>query len=289
MEVSNPACSGPGRIAVQVNVAQTTTPEIIISKPICEGSRMTLEVTGISPNATVKWYDSETGTTLLHEGTKFITPELYVSTSYYAEVTNSACSNIAGRLEGRVVVNTTPSTVITQPSAICAGNTISISATPSTGAIIRWYKNRDDAVPDASGNSYNPTDPLYGNKKFYVEAFDPVTGCYSARDSVEVTVYAIPQLTIDAPGVCPDDKAVITVQTDPDVTVSWYENIGDADPIAKGTTFTSSAGITEEKTYYVEAVNNVTGCRSDRLSVTVSILNCTMPVNPHVRSSYISK
>lgn len=367
MEVSNPACSGSARIPVMINVGAGSTPQLSNPSPICSGSTTTLQVTGAT-GATVKWYATSTSTTVLGTGATFVTPALNTTTSYFAEITGSSCINVAGRLQAVVTVNALPTVTKTDPPSFCAGNSITLTATPSAGATLRWYRNFTDVTPVATGNScttevlnastsyfveaYNATTGctserkavslqvfplptftvtppsavcvgntttltatplygatiswyknigdvtpvatgntyttgiLYGNTTFYVEASEPILGCTSARQAVNVIVYAPPSITVSAPAICYGEKAVLTATVGSNVDVLWYINAGDSTPFATGSFYTSPIGLTGDKTYYVEAVNTVTGCVSARKAVKVVIKDCSLPVNPHIRSSY---
>ncbi len=284
MEVSNPACSGSARIPVLVTVGTGSTPQVITPNPICAGGKATLEITGAS-GATITWYATSTSTTPLGTGATFITPALNVTTSYFAEITGSACSSTAGRLEGVVTVNPLPTVTTVEPPGFCAGNTITLTATPSAGATLRWYKNIGDVTPVATGNTYT-TEVLNASTAYYVEAYNATTGCTSARKAVNIQVYPLPTFTVAQPAaICAGNTVTITATPLYGATIRWYRNIGDVTPVATGNTYTTGI-LNASTTYYVEAYDFTLGCYSARQAVKVTVNDCFLPVNPHIRSVY---
>jgi hypothetical protein len=284
MEVSNPACSGDARIPVLINVGTASTPQIVSPSPICAGSTATLQVTGAT-GATIRWYATNTSTTVLGTGATFVTPALDVTTSYFAEITGSSCINVTGRLEGVVTVNPVPTVTTVEPPAICAGNTITLTATPSAGATLRWYRNIGDATPVATGNTYT-TGVLNASTAYFVEAYNATTGCTSSRKAVNVQVYPLPAFTVTQPAaICSGNTVTITATPLYGATIRWYRNIGDVTPVATGNTYTTGI-LNASTTYYVEAYDFTLGCYSARQAVKVTVKDCFLPVNPHIRSVY---
>lgn len=91
------------------------TPDLSINGPgsICEDSSATL--TAVSDGDQIDWYDDEFSTTPIYTGTEFTTPNLTVTTSYWAQATNFGSGQgetITGG--GRVAPsNNTSSSVVT--------------------------------------------------------------------------------------------------------------------------------------------------------------------------------
>ncbi|MEJ1222657.1 Calx-beta domain-containing protein [Sediminicola sp. 1XM1-17] len=84
------------------------SPEISVEdpEPICEGGTVDLNVT-VSEEATIRWFDSETGTTILAEGATF-SPNVSSTTVFYVEASANDCTS------ARVPVTVT---VFEQPNA----------------------------------------------------------------------------------------------------------------------------------------------------------------------------
>ena len=288
MQVDNPACSAPSRIAVPVTVEATTTPTIA-TWPICAGEKASFLVSGISDNAVVKWYDTETGTQVLGEGASFTSPDpLNANKSFYAEITGSTCSTVSGRIKIDAKVNPLPTVTVSPPQAICAGNLISVTGTPSTDAVLRWYTSENAVVPDATGNTFAPIDPLYSSTRFFVEAYNPLTECTSERKAVDIVVNPLPELNITGQIICPGEQANLVVETGDQVLVVWYDVPSGGTAIRTGKTYTTEILI-KNKTLYLEAYDSISGCSTSRIEVNVVVEDCPsnyLPVNPHLRSNY---
>ena len=295
MQIDNPACSAPDRIPVAVNVQDITVPAIIQSWPVCAGGNITMEVTGISEEAIVKWFDEEIDGNLLGTGVTYTAIDLKTTTTFYAEVTNSTCSNLTERLSTTAIVNPTPvlNTII-PPAAVCSGSMIRVTASAAgNNTIVRWYTSESSDTPDGTGNIFAPIEPLYSSTTFYAEAYNTVTGCASAKEPVDITVNSLPWIDLVALGtICSGQKAELSVITDNDVEITWYDVSEGGTALATGASYTTDM-LTKDKTFYVEGRNTVTNCTTtSRIAINLVITPCGsdyIPVNPHLRSFYKSK
>lgn len=170
-----------------------------------------------------------------------------------------------------VTVNATPaSPASTNPSAICAGNTVVLSAT-GAGTLI-WFKNLTGGTALGTGNSYT-TGALAANDSFYVAAVSSA-GCASSRTKVNVTVNAIPAAPNVAvqPTICAGSTATIIS----DVTAGsrkWYTAATGGTSIYTGDTLVTGV-LTANANYYVE--NNVNSC----ISTTRTLVKVTVNALP---------
>lgn len=170
-----------------------------------------------------------------------------------------------------VSVNATPaSPASTNPSAICAGNTVVLNAT-GTGTLT-WFKNLSGGTALGTGNSYT-TGALTANDSFYVAAVS-TAGCASSRTKVNVTVNAIPAAPNVAvqPTICAGSTATIIS----DVTAGsrkWYTVATGGTSIYTGDTLVTAA-LTANTNYYVE--NNVNSC----ISTTRTLVKVTVNALP---------
>jgi hypothetical protein len=170
-----------------------------------------------------------------------------------------------------VSVNATPaSPASTNPSAICAGNTVVLNAT-GTGTLT-WFKNLSGGTALGTGNSYT-TGALSANDSFYVAAVS-TAGCASSRIKVNVTVNAIPAAPNVAvqPTICAGSTATIIS----DVTAGsrkWYTVATGGTSIYTGDTLVTGA-LTANTNYYVE--NNVNSC----ISTTRTLVKVTVNALP---------
>ena len=106
------AANGCASPTLTVTLIQNTTPTITDSTGAsgCSGESVTLSATA-SDAATINWYDSPTGGTILGIGGTFDTPPITVTTSFYVEATLNDCPS--ARVE---VVATVISPLITDTS-----------------------------------------------------------------------------------------------------------------------------------------------------------------------------
>lgn len=124
----------PGNFSIPTTKYNFTTPCItpsILSMEtigVCGSGEVT--ITGTStPHSVIRWYDTESMTTLLHEGPTFITPLLDASTTYYAiaSVGNDCYSAIQ---EVTAIIYPIPTLELTPiHQIICVNDTTTISAT----------------------------------------------------------------------------------------------------------------------------------------------------------------
>ncbi len=248
----------------ELNLIINEIPEIEITSPIeiCINQTATLEITTASEN-TINWYANETDTIPVFTGNPYITPELTETTSYWVEaVSEEGC--MSERQEITVEITESPEITIENPVEICYGNTATLNAQTSAETV-NWYANETDTTPVFTGNPYT-TPELTVDTTYWVEASGGI-GCTSQRIPVEITIVAIPELTLPVlPEICSGESISITVSTT-NGTVNWYENELDITPIFNGTTYTIQPETTT--TLWVEAVDG--DCKSAKESITITV------------------
>lgn len=182
VEAVNPGCSS-GRIAVTATLSPPPTVNAS-DQAICSGSTASLTAI-VSSGATVSWYTVSSGGTAIATGNIFVTPVLTTETTYYVEATVSGCGSSA-RIPVKVSISAPPTIFASDPAAICAGNTATLTATVSDGAIAYWFLSQSGGSPVMTGTTVT-TPVLNYTTTYYVEA--QVPGCTSsARIPVKVTV-----------------------------------------------------------------------------------------------------
>ena len=230
---------------------------------ICAGSVTSLSISNAQPGLIYNWYDSATKTNLLFTGTTYVTPALTAATTYYVDVSNGACSGLS-LASVQVNISAQPGTPILAATAIntCSGSNATVSvANPQAGLTYNWYSSVSGGVPSFTGASFT-TPALNADAIYYVEAVN-TTGCSSlVRASVNVGVLAAPVLSVQGVSTCVGSAATLTATANiSGATFNWYTNAVGGTAIFTGGSFTTPA-LSSSTSYYVEAVNNVTGCIS---------------------------
>jgi gliding motility-associated-like protein len=206
-------------------------------------------------------------------GIDYDPPTITTTTWFRRDATSGACqvpfpSNIA-----KIVVNQTPADVAVSPVApICAGNKVIISViSPDPALTYIWYDapTKDNIL--FTGPAYT-TDILTASQTFYVEASNGT--CPSPLlTSATVTVNplpAAPTLVTNPVSTCQGTTATLNISNpQPGYTYNWYTTATGGTPVFTNINFTTPS-ITNNITYYAEAVNG-TGCISaTRTPVNVS-------------------
>ncbi|MDR2809046.1 MAG: hypothetical protein LBB84_00605 [Tannerellaceae bacterium] len=258
---------------------------------ICNSSTVTL--TGASTGVTdpvYRWYASQTATTPLHTGATYTTPTLTANTTYYVSVEGSNyCENaINTRKAVTVTVNATlTSGAIGTAQAICSGSTpagLTETTAPGGGTgtyTYQWQSSSTGAtnswtdISGATSATYQPG-ALTANTYFRRNVTSGSCGTVSGN-SILITVNplpAAPTLSSTPAAICPGSIGVATITAVSGVTTDWYTTPTNGSPIVTGNnTLTTLTALNATTTYYAEARNTTTGCRSTaRLAVTITVL-----------------
>ncbi len=275
---------------VVVTSGSCTTPSIsnlvkisILSPPanpaaenalVCPGSSATLSITSPQSGVNYNWYNSQAKTTLLFTGTTFVTGAITSDSTFYVDADNGVCSS-SGLTSVQVTLNAVPAapSVANASQAICSGSsaTFSISGAQE-GYTYNWYSSAAGGTALASGTDFI-TPGLTSSQTYYVEAVNNA-GCISAsRTPVNVSISPPPAVSAQGITICPGSTADLTAtSTDESAVINWYASASGGSILFTGTTFTTPV-LNADTAYYVEAVDNTTGCISaTRLAVAIQIL-----------------
>lgn len=139
---------------------------------ICAGQSLTLSLQNTTPGTgvTYQWKSSTDGVQFTNvDGA--INPTLVVSptvsTYYLCEVTCAAGPSTGASTA--VQINFANNVASTTPGTRCGEGTVTLGATPSSGATIRWFENATGGVPLATGNSFT-TPVISSNTTYYAAA-----------------------------------------------------------------------------------------------------------------------
>jgi len=233
------------RTSVNVAVSTIVAPTVFVQE-LCTGATVAdLQASG-GATATYKWFDSQSSTTPL----ELTTP--VVEGTYYVTQTLGTCESPKASVQ--VNINSIGEPEI-DDQEFCNGATVAnIIATPSTGAVIKWYATEDATV------ALTPTAALISGTYF---ASQKLNTCESGRVAVEITVNAVvPAPPSDPIMVCTTATiADLTVEAVEGATLNWYAN--NTIPTALSPDALAPAG-----TYYVS--QTVGTCEGPRASVVVT-------------------
>ena len=282
--VSN--CVSTSRIPVSAIVSSVPTAPVGVPGSRCGTGSVTISATP-SNGDSIKWYSATTGGTLLLTGSNnYNTPSISANTTYYAEAKNAGCSS-STRTAVVATINALPATVTTVVNASkCGSDTMTLSATASTGMSINWYSDSTTSTVLQAGtltgiNKYI-TPVLSSTTKYWTVQRNLTTGCISAvRKSATATVNPRPS----APAVTSASRCgtgtltlTATAPANPAGTIAWYSVVSGGTSLSTSTSYTT-ASLSANANYYVEAKITATGCVSSSRSIATATIN-TLPTAP---------
>jgi len=213
-------------------------------------------------------------------GIDYDPPAINITTSFRRDATSGACQVPFPSNVTKIVVNPTPANVSVGPVApVCAGSMATISVlSPNPALTYNWYDTPAKGNIIFTGPTYT-AGPLTGAQTFYVEASNG--SCSSpALTIATVTVTPLPPaptLITNPVSTCLGSAAVLNILNPQSAyTYNWYLTPLTGTPIFTGAEFTTPP-VNNNITYYVEAVNNATGCVSFTPRTVVNVSAIAMP------------
>jgi hypothetical protein len=229
------------------------------------GSNLTINATAGANGDMLRWRTTPTGSpTPSNNGNYIINANNGVGT-YYVSTYNSTTGCESQQVS--VLVAATPTVGVTAtPTAICAGDTVTLSATGADS--YSWGGN-------VTGATVKMT-PVESTS--YTVTGETSAGCTNTA-TVQVTVNPLPGApTVDATSVyaCGGEVTLIATPVS-GTTVKWY----DAEGALQGTNNSLAlTSVTSATTYSVVDSNSTTGCTSSPVSIAVT--PATAPADPTV-------
>lgn len=254
---------------------------------ICTGTTATFTATAV-PNTVFHWYTQATGGSPVFTGAAFTTPVLTASATYYVAAMRSGCTDESDRTKVTVTVNAVPAApvIANNTVSVCSGQTATFTATSVAGVTINWYSAATGGTLLHTGDSFT-TPALTAATSYYAEAVVAGGSCASAaRTKVTANITAppvAPTLTAANVTICSGGVATLSVSgAVAGTTYNWYAAATGGTPVFTGATYTTAA-LTANATYYVEAVN-AGGCSSTaRTQATVTVT--PLPADPAVSAA----
>lgn len=235
----NGCSSLPVIATVTVNPVPTVTTN---STTICSGQTAAITSTPSASGGTFIWSPG-------NMTTQNIAVSPTTTTNYSVIYSLNGCSSSPS--SATVTVNTIP-TVTVSNSTICAGESATLTATPSAGSgVYSWSNNQSNqsiTVSPTSTSSYTVTYTL--------------NGCSSLPAIGTVTVNSIPTVSVNSLSICAGESATLTTTVSP---------TGGAFVWNPGGLTTNSISVTPFSTTTYSVVYTLNGCNSLPGSGTITV------------------
>lgn len=248
-------CVSPNRFPVLVNINVPSTPTGTSTQTFCNsGTISNLLVTG----SNIRWYAIATGGTPLSNTTALLN-----GTTYYASQTISGCESLT-RFPVNVIINTPASPTGNSNQLFC--NSATVSNLTITGQNIQWYTTATGGTPLTNTTS------LINGSTYY--ASQTINGCESLiRKPVVVTIIVVPTPTGSSiQEFCKIDNPIVSNLTPNLPNIKWYTTLAGGNPL------NPNSPLIDNASYFAEAIDVTTGCKSpNRLEVLVKINDSNPP------------
>ena len=190
----------PGYKSYSLTVScDTIDPPVTTGASRCGSGTLTLYAAGATAYQDYKWYDAETGGTLLQTGgTSYTTPSLAVTTTYWVSIYDTASNCESARASVTATINAAPTVTITPsgPTTFCSGGSVTLDA--GSHATYLW----------SPGGQTTQSILVTTSDTYSVVVTDP--GCMPVEsDPVDVTVNPTPAVNITS-GACSLGNVILT-------------------------------------------------------------------------------
>ena len=181
-------------------------PEVTTPQTLCGAGTTTLTATTAQGNS-LRWYADAQGETELtaNANGSYTTPDLTEDQSYtyYVGAYNTNCSGPLAAITVNVYANPTIENVT--DGNRCGAGDVTIEATASTDAQVRWYETATggEFIPEGSSTLTLTNLQAPSTNVRYAEAYNSTTGCNSST-RVPVTAYVYETYTLNDPKVACD-------------------------------------------------------------------------------------
>ncbi|SHH42788.1 conserved repeat domain-containing protein/gliding motility-associated C-terminal domain-containing protein, partial [Flavobacterium frigidimaris] len=253
-------CESSQRLSVTISVTNPATPTLVTAgtQNFCLVNAPTFASVQFN-EANIVWYTALTG------GTAIPSTTVLTSGTYFAAIKDATTTcESSVRLSVTISV-TNPATPTTTAIAqvFCSGSNPTVANIQTNESNVVWY-----SVP-TGGTAIASTTAL-ANGDYYAALKDATTGCESSiRLKVTVTVGTLNTPTTNnvAQNFCSTSAPTFASIQVNESNVTWFSN-------ATGGTAIPTATVLTSGTYYGEATDLTTGCKSaTRLMVTVTVVN----------------
>jgi len=241
-------------ITVTVNPIPTMTLNTTTPLIFCPGGSVVLNASPTT-GVTYQWYKNTT----LITGASASTYAATQSGSYTVVGTfPTGCASNPST--AKVVLVDTPYAIIAPVGNVnlCANEVLTATANTGTGFSYQWYLN-GVAIPVATASSYTISQTAVGSTFPYTVKVTNTTGCFTTSSALNVTVVAIPTVSIVANGpttFCFGNNVLLTSSaTGVNITYQWKFNGTDIPGATASSYYATTTGT------YTCQVSNINNCK----------------------------
>ncbi|WP_374756669.1 Ig-like domain-containing protein [Dyadobacter luticola] len=184
-------CESPARVAQKVRIKKL--PNVpTIEKPSIEYCQFIkvdpLTATPVT-NATLNWYDSQTGGSGSNTAPTPSTAEGGTK-SYFVAQTLEGCTSDRAKID--VKINTTPVPDTKTSLAYCQNEVA--PRLEATGNVLKWYRSAD--ATEFQGVPFTPFTEKVQDYSFFVTQTGATNGCESPKEEIKIHIKSLPSATI---------------------------------------------------------------------------------------------
>jgi gliding motility-associated-like protein len=274
-------CQNTDTATITVNALPGTPTVLSNSYSYCKDANASPLIANASSGHSLIWYDTD-GTTVLNA--PFTPPTNYTGTNIYYVSQVSATTNCESpTVPITVVVGVGIPKPTTFDRSACFGDpSTQLSATKITGNSLKWF------APDGTTQlAFAPTYSTLtiGTTSYYVSQVNPSTGCESPKDTLDVTIYALPPVSAGTDQTVCDGESV-TLLGSGAVSYSWSGIDYAGNTISNGVAFTPPSSTS---TTYTITGTDANGCtNTDAVTVNTNAIPVPPTIDPNSQTTFIT-
>ncbi len=271
-----------GSVADTVSITYHAIPDqpLVLADSSCGPSALNLGSV-IGNNGTLnRWYDNQTGGSLIQTGNSYATPVLSITESYWVSTYNETTFCESLRAEVVAKINPIPGKPSSPNVDFCGVSDLIISSSIGSDANTNlWYDSQIGGL--LLGVSKNYTDYFDHSQTLWVASYDTITGCQGDRDSVYIEIYTVPDNPVvsDVENCGSTSFALISEMGNNGTTNYWYYSDTTVSPFYTDTTYITPL-LDSTTSYWVSTIDESTLCESEKVEVTAVIHPVPVAPNP---------
>ncbi|WP_460970172.1 immunoglobulin domain-containing protein, partial [Pontibacter aydingkolensis] len=270
-------CEGSTRTAVTATINPIPAAPTTTGGSRCGPGDVNLSAAGAPTGGLYRWYDTQTSTTILLEGssTSVIARNVQATRDFWVSAVDASTGCESERTRVTATINPIPAAPTTTNGSRCGPGDVNLSAAGApTGGLYRWYDTQTSTtiLLESSSTSVIATN-VQATRDFWVSAVDASTGCESERTRVTATINPIPAAPTTTNGSrCGPGSVTLSAAGAPaGGTYRWYTVATGGTAITGATSDTyTTPSISATTTYYVSAMS-AQNCEGPRTAVTATI------------------